>query len=58
MSPPSAPFGLLRDFISSRTRMSHVYQPLMLKMLIQNGGWASTRDIVSSFLAQDASQID
>jgi hypothetical protein len=33
-------------------------QPLMLKMLIQNGGWASTRDIASSFLAQDDSQID
>jgi hypothetical protein len=30
----------------------------MLKMLIQNGGWASTRDIASSFLAQDDSQID
>ncbi len=30
----------------------------MLKMLIQNGGWASTRDIASSFLAQDDSQIE
>ncbi len=38
--------------------MSHIYQPLMLKMLIQNGGWASTRDIATSFLAQDDSQID
>ena len=38
--------------------MSHVYQPLMLKILIQNGGWASTRDVASSFLAQDDSQID
>jgi ATP adenylyltransferase len=58
MPPPSAPFDLLREFISSRMRMSHVFQPLMLKTLIQNGGWASTRDIAASFLAQDDSQID
>jgi len=58
MSSPSASFDRLRDFISSKMRMSHVYQPLMLKMLIQNGGWASTRDIASSFLAQDGSQSD
>ncbi len=58
MSVQSAPFDLLQEFLSSRMRMSHIYQPLMLKMLIQNGGWASTRDIATSFLAQDDSQID
>jgi hypothetical protein len=36
MPSPSASFDCLREFISSRTRMSHVYQSLMLKKLIQN----------------------
>lgn len=58
MSVSSASFDLLLEFLSSRMRMSHIYQPLMLKMLIQNGGWASTRDIAASFLTQDDSQID
>ena len=58
MPSSSAPFDLLRAFLASRRRMSHVYQPLMLKTLIQNGGWASTRDIASAFLAQDDSQIE
>ena len=58
MSPPSTSFDRLRDFISSKMRMSHVYQPLMLKTLIQNGGWASLRDIASAFLAQDDSRIE
>ena len=38
--------------------MSHIYQPLMLKVLIQGGGRASIRDIASAFLAHDESQID
>ena len=58
MSLPIDSWGLLRDFLSSKMRMSHVYQPLMLKMLIQNGGWASVRDIASAFLAQDDRQIE
>jgi hypothetical protein len=35
MPSPSASFDRLREFLASRMRMSHVYQPLMLKMLIQ-----------------------
>src|SRR3712207_6457440 len=44
-------FDLLQASLTARMRMSHVYPPLMLKKLIQNGGWASTRDIAASFLA-------
>jgi diadenosine tetraphosphate (Ap4A) HIT family hydrolase len=39
-------------------RMAHIYQPLMLKVLIQGSGRASIRDIASAFLAHDESQID
>ena len=39
-------------------RMSHLYQPLMLKVLIEGNGFASLRDIASYFLAHDESQIE
>jgi ATP adenylyltransferase len=39
-------------------RMSHLYQPLMLKALIERGGFASLRDIALCFLAHDESQIE
>jgi ATP adenylyltransferase len=58
MSSVDSAFSALRDFITQRMRMSHIYQPLMLKVLIQGGGRASIRDIASAFLAQDESQID
>jgi ATP adenylyltransferase len=54
---PSA-FEQLRAFISQRMRMSHLYQPLMLKSLIEKGGWASLRAIAATFLAHDESQIE
>ncbi len=37
--------------------MSHIYQPVMLRLLIENGGWAGLRDIAAAFLARDESQI-
>jgi ATP adenylyltransferase len=46
----------LRDFLVHRMRMSHVYQPVMLKALIHGGGRASIRDIASAFLALDEAQ--
>jgi hypothetical protein len=41
-----SPFEHLRDFILTRMRMSHIYQPVMIKELIQSGGRASIRNIV------------
>ncbi|MGG5889813.1 HIT domain-containing protein [Falsiroseomonas sp. HC035] len=38
-------------------RMSHVYQPVMLKALIQGNGRASLRDIAAAFLALDQAQL-
>jgi len=34
---PSPTYERLRDFIASRMRMSHVYQPLMLMELLGHG---------------------
>jgi ATP adenylyltransferase len=39
-------------------RMSHVYQPLMLMTLLENGGSCSDTEIAKNLLARDESQID
>ena len=39
-------------------RMAHIYQPLMLKTLVERSGWASVRDIATAFLSRDESQIE
>jgi diadenosine tetraphosphate (Ap4A) HIT family hydrolase/5-methylcytosine-specific restriction endonuclease McrA len=39
-------------------RMSHIYQPVMLMTLLEQGGTASVRDIATSILIHDESQIE
>ena len=46
----------LRDFLLHRMRMSHIYQPVMLKTLLLGCGTASIREIASKFLALDEAQ--
>jgi hypothetical protein len=37
--------------------MSHIYQPLLLRILVEAGGTATVRQIAHGFLAQDESQL-
>jgi len=37
----SKAYETLRDFIEKRMKMNHVYQPVMLKTLIEGGGRAT-----------------
>jgi len=39
-------------------RMSHIYQPVMLMRLLEDGGESTIEDIGRSFLVKDRSQID
>jgi ATP adenylyltransferase len=55
---PSPTFQRLASFLTKQMRMAHLYQPLMLRTLIEKGGTVSLRDIASSFLAHDESQIE
>lgn len=48
----------LFNFIQNQMRMSHVYQPLMLMTLLENGGRSSETEIAKSLLSRDESQID
>ena len=36
-------FEDLRDFISTKMRLSHIYQPLLIRSLIDAGGSATLR---------------
>lgn len=51
-------FEHLRDFLQNRMRMSHIYQPVMIRELLMKSGIASVRDIASAFLARDESQLE
>src|SRR5664279_6080223 len=39
-------------------RMSHIYQPVMIKELLTHGGNSSIRNIAAAFLARDESQLE
>lgn len=51
-------FPELKDFIENRMLMQHVYQPVMIKTLLESNNKSSLRDIAKSFLQLDESQID
>jgi len=50
-------FDNLKSYINDKMKMSHLYQPLLIKELIENGGKATIRQLAISFLKNDESQI-
>lgn len=48
-------FAQLADFVQRRMRMSHIYQPLLIKALAESDGMATVRQLVFEFLAEDES---
>jgi ATP adenylyltransferase len=48
----------LKDFITTKMRMSHIYQPVMLIEILRKGGYASTEQIAKAILHHDPSQVD
>ena len=51
-------YEMLADFITTKMRMSHVYQPVMLMTLLTRGGKCHERDIATDLLIRDESQIE
>lgn len=52
-------FSHLRNFITSKMRMQHIYQPVMIKTILESKeGRASVRQIAEQFLQNDESQIE
>ncbi len=50
-------FEDLIEFVSSQMRMSHIYQPLLIRSLVDAGGSATLRQLAQTFLVQDESQL-
>lgn len=51
-------FDNLKKFILDDMSMSHIYQPVMLEVLLRNKGSASVKEIAQSILNKDPSQIE
>lgn len=51
-------YDQLLDFIDNRMRMSHVYQPVMIKSLLEAGGQCTAEDIARAILSLDESQVE
>jgi|SRR6516162_8882401 hypothetical protein len=47
----------LVDFLELKMSMSHVYQPLLIRALVDAGAAATVRQLAQVFLAQDESQL-
>lgn len=47
-----------KDFLSNKMRMSHIYQPVMIKKLLDRNGEASDLEIANELLKFDPSQIE
>lgn len=50
-------FQELVAFLETKMSMSHIYQPLLIKTLVDAGGSATLRQIANAFLSQDESQL-
>lgn len=48
----------LKTYIAETMRMSHVYQPVMLRVLLEQGGSAPLTDIARALLSYDQSQVE
>lgn len=51
-------FEQLREFLLQRMSMSHIYQPLVIRTLVEQGGRASVRAIAREFLSNDEAQVE
>ena len=47
----------LKDFITTKMRMSHIYQPVMLIEILKKGGYASAKQIAKAILNHDPTKI-
>jgi ATP adenylyltransferase len=58
MTKHSGIYEQLSHFISHEMRMSHVYQPVMLRELLRRKGTVSVNDVAKALLAEDRSQVE
>ena len=49
---------MLKEFIYNKMSMSHIYQPVMIKTLLQNEGRLTNKIIAQDILSYDFSQVE
>ena len=55
---PPMTLDALLQFLRREIRMSHIYQPLLIRTLLDNGGFCTRRQLALALLMQDESQIE
>src|SRR4051812_3347729 len=58
MAAHSSAYEQLTYFIKYEMRMSHVYQPVMLREILRRNGVATIRDVARALVLEDRSQIE
>jgi ATP adenylyltransferase len=58
MTQHSRLFEQLEHFIAHKMRMSHVYQPVMLREILRHNGAATVNEVARALLAEDRSQVE
>ena len=58
MTKHSRLFDQLEHFIAHEMRMSHVYQPVMLREILRRNGAATVNEVARALLAEDRSQVE
>lgn len=53
-----SPVARLRHFLETEMAMSHIYQPVMIRTILDGGGAATRRQIAAAISAADLSQIE
>jgi ATP adenylyltransferase len=51
-------FSQLKDFLLLKMSMSHIYQPLVIRSLLESSGKSSVRDLAREFLSYDEAQVE
>lgn len=54
----SKSFEILHKYLQKQMRMSHIYQPVMIRRLLLDGGVSNDRSIAEDLSAKDPSQVD
>ena len=51
-------FKTLEHFIKKKMKMTHIYQPLMIRTLLSSNNTATVEDIARAFVNSDPSQLE
>src|ERR1017187_9544241 len=52
------PYENIKAFLTKEMRQSDIYQPVMIKELLEKGGSSKTEDIAQAILSHDPTQVE